>query len=235
MLEEIVESFPKEEDKPVEIDARLTEEDENLLNSEVSKHTSTESQGRIRSVLNDAGLKKLVSDHASQLRALRDAMIIADRWDPRNESKDKVTNPQTGDVVRLPAGNVSSVEDMSEDATRISALNTKVAFLRGLSKAAVKRAEARLDEVKSAAKRVLLESKKSGKFTGKVSSVSQAESIADTLFSVKDAAKDLNDVSEQADVLDSCYFALQQLSGSLMDKARLLSAEYSRTFKNTRS
>lgn len=197
----------------------LTKEDEDKLNTLLSPAIDSGVESRIKSVLDPKGIKKIMSEQGEHLRAVEDALLIADRWSPRNK---EITEKRdaAGTLIRMPSGNLDSPEEMEKDAVYIASLNTKISLLWSLTKSAINRGEAYLDTLKATAKKVVGEARRAGHLKDKIKTVDQIDSIASTLKKVKDAEKELLDVKEQEEILSSCYFSTQKLGETLAHRAK---------------
>jgi hypothetical protein len=202
----------------------LCGEDLSRLEKLIESELDPTSKEKIRSVLKPGGMRKVLGSSALQSRAVEDALMISDRWDPRNTRTEKQLGPNK-EVVALSKGDARSIEEVEMDAMYMAAINVKISMLWAVSKTAVSRAEAHLSMVKASAKRVVSEARRSGFLRGKVKSNPQSDNLALTTKSVREAEEDLLSIKEQSEILGSCYFATKDLSDVLMQRARSLRSD----------
>lgn len=219
--------FPEKEEK-ISKTIPISKEDEASLDKMLGDYEEKDTAARVRSVLKPQGIKKILEDSKNHLRSVQDALLIADRWNPRNKLDSPIIDEQTKETLRLEAGNMKNIDDLEPDAIYLLSLNAKVSMLWALSKAAVHRAESYRESLISNSKKIVAEARRAGHLKGKVSSVDQANNIAENVKAIRQATADLLDVKEQAEILGSCYYANKELADVLAQRARTLSHENTR-------
>lgn len=212
----------------------LTQADRSQLDAMVEETVDRGQREKVRAVLRPQGIRKIIGDHRGHLRSVEDALLIADRWNPRNQNKGEVKEKVRNDdgevvgekVVGLPKGNFHAIDEVEQDAVYLAALNAKISTIWSISKGAVNRAEAHLATVKAEAKRATAEAKRAGHLKGKIGTVDQVENLAKTVKAVKEAEEDLLSVQEQAEILGGCYFAMKDLAQVLVERVKTLRGEW---------
>lgn len=215
-----------EEKRPRVSSDPLTEEDRQKLDDLVEKRVDRGQQDRVRAALNPQGVRRIIGDHREHLRSVEDALLIADRWNPRNKFAEEQFDPKTKKTTALARGNLNSLDELEQDAIFLAALNAKISTVWSISKGAVNRAEAHLSTVKAEAKKAASEAKRAGFLKGKISNQEQIDNLARTTKSVREAEEDLLNVQEQAEILGGCYYAIKDLSQVLVDRAKSLRGEW---------
>lgn len=201
----------------------LTDEDLKVLEEGLDDVVDEDERTRVRNVLQKEGIRTILRDQREHLQSVESALLIADRWDPRNRNTERKTVPEENGGVRIiafPAGNMDSIDELETDAVYLSALNAKISNLLALSKSAVNRAKSNLKIIRAEARKRIAEARRAGHLRGKIKNLDQVEDLADAMKAIRQAEKDILDVEEQSELLTGCYFAVKDLSGTLMERAK---------------
>lgn len=216
----------KKPDKPAP--EPITREDRAELDALVEKEADPEQRDRVRSALHPQGLRRILKTYVGQYQAVEDALLIVDRWDPRNQRREKEFDPKNPKrPIGLPRGDFDNVDELEGDGISLQTLNTRISFLWATASVTVSRARSRLETLKAEAK-TAASSFRSGRGRGKITNQEQVEALARTTKAVKEAERDLLDAEEQEAILKSFYYSIKDLSDSLMRRGAGLRGEIRR-------